>query len=68
MSTIEVEIGEILVAPGDRVEPSSPVMSVAADKVDFEIEAGVAGVVEAVLVAEGDVAQVGDVVVTIAAD
>lgn len=65
MSTVEVEIDQILVASGQRVEPGSVIASIAADKVDFEVEAEVAGVVEEVLVSEGTVVEVGMVIARI---
>lgn len=65
MSTVEVEIDEVLVAPGQRVQPDSVIASVAADKVDFQVEAGVTGVVEEVLVSGGAVAEVGTVIARI---
>lgn len=65
MSTVEVEIDQVLVTPGQRVQPGSVIASVAADKVDFEVEAEVAGVVEEVLVSEGAVAEVGAVIARI---
>jgi pyruvate/2-oxoglutarate dehydrogenase complex dihydrolipoamide acyltransferase (E2) component len=65
MSTVEVEIDEVLVAPGQRVQPDSVIASVAADKVDFEVQAGVTGVVEEVLVSDGAVAEVGTVIARI---
>lgn len=65
MSTVEVEIDEVLVAPGQRVQPDSVIASVAADKVDFQVEAGVTGVVEEVLVSDGAVAEVGAVIARI---
>lgn len=65
MSTVEVEIDQVLVSPGERVQPGSVIASVAADKVDFEIEAEVAGIVEEVLVSEGAVAEVGTIIARI---
>jgi pyruvate/2-oxoglutarate dehydrogenase complex dihydrolipoamide acyltransferase (E2) component len=65
MSTVEVEIDQVLVSPGERVQPGSVIAAVAADKVDFEIEAEVAGIVEEVLVSEGAVAEVGMVIARI---
>lgn len=63
MSTVEVDIVTVNVAPGDRVEASSIVVEVQSEKANFEIEAGTAGIVKEVLVQEGDEAKVGDVVV-----
>jgi pyruvate/2-oxoglutarate dehydrogenase complex dihydrolipoamide acyltransferase (E2) component len=68
MSTVEVEIGEVLVSPGQRVEPASVIASVAADKVDFDVEAGVTGIVDEVLVGEGSVVEVGTVIARIRED
>jgi pyruvate/2-oxoglutarate dehydrogenase complex dihydrolipoamide acyltransferase (E2) component len=68
MSTVEVEIDQVLVVPGQRVEPASVIAAVAADKVDFEVEAGVAGVIDEVLVGEGSVAEVGEVIARIRED
>jgi pyruvate/2-oxoglutarate dehydrogenase complex dihydrolipoamide acyltransferase (E2) component len=68
MSTVEVEIDQVLVIPGQRVEPASVIAAVAADKVDFEVEAGVAGVIEEVLVGEGCVVEVGEVIARIRED
>jgi pyruvate/2-oxoglutarate dehydrogenase complex dihydrolipoamide acyltransferase (E2) component len=68
MSTVEVEIDQVLVIPGQRVEPASVIAAVAADKVDFEVEAGVAGVIDEVLVGEGSVAEVGEVIARIRED
>jgi pyruvate/2-oxoglutarate dehydrogenase complex dihydrolipoamide acyltransferase (E2) component len=68
MSTVEVEIGEVLVSPGQRVEPTSIIASVAADKVDFDVEAGVTGIVDEVLVGEGSVVEVGTVIARIRED
>jgi pyruvate/2-oxoglutarate dehydrogenase complex dihydrolipoamide acyltransferase (E2) component len=68
MSTVEVEVDQVLVTAGQRVEPHSVIASIAADKVDFEIEAGVAGVVEELVLAAGSVAVVGDVIARIRED
>jgi pyruvate/2-oxoglutarate dehydrogenase complex dihydrolipoamide acyltransferase (E2) component len=63
MSTVEVDIVAVHVAPGDRVEAASIVVEVQSEKANFEIEAGTPGIVKEVLVQEGDEANVGDVVV-----
>ena len=63
MSTVEVDVVAVHVAPGDRVDADTIVVEVQSEKANFEVEAGHAGVVKEVLVDEGDEAQVGDVVV-----
>lgn len=65
MSTVEVDVVAVHVKLGDRVEPNTIVVEVQSEKVNFEIEAGTAGIVQEVLVGEGDEAKVGDVVVRI---
>jgi pyruvate/2-oxoglutarate dehydrogenase complex dihydrolipoamide acyltransferase (E2) component len=62
MSTVEVDVVAVHVAPGDRVESQTIVAEIQSEKANFEIEAGHAGVVKEVLVNEGDEARVGDVV------
>ncbi len=50
---------------GDRVEVDEPLLEVSTDKVDTEIPSPVAGVVEAILVAEDETVEVGTALVTI---
>ena len=65
MTTVEVDVVAVHVTPGDRVEANTIIIEVQSEKTNFEIEAGVAGIVREVLVNEGDEANVGDVVVRI---
>jgi pyruvate/2-oxoglutarate dehydrogenase complex dihydrolipoamide acyltransferase (E2) component len=65
MSTVEVDVVAVRVAVGDVVEPSTILVEVESEKANFEIEAGHAGVVRELLVAEGDGRNVGDVVARI---
>jgi pyruvate/2-oxoglutarate dehydrogenase complex dihydrolipoamide acyltransferase (E2) component len=66
MSTVEVEIADVLVAAGDLVAVGDPLVEVEGDKATFTIEAEVPGTVAEVLVAEGDERVVGDIVLRIA--
>src|SRR6187431_220007 len=50
---------------GDRVEFDEPLLEVSTDKVDTEIPSPVAGVIEAILVAEDETVEVGTALVTI---
>ncbi|MCC6854564.1 MAG: 2-oxoglutarate dehydrogenase, E2 component, dihydrolipoamide succinyltransferase [Microbacteriaceae bacterium] len=50
---------------GDRVEVDEPLLEVSTDKVDTEIPSPVAGVIEAILVAEDETVEVGTTLVTI---
>ena len=65
MSTVEVDVVAVNVAPGDTVEASTVLVEVESEKATFEVEAGHAGIVCEVLVAVGDEACVGDVVARI---
>lgn len=65
MSTVEVDVVAVHVAPGDVVEPDTVLMEVESEKATFEVEAGHAGTVRELLVQEGDPANVGDVVARI---
>ncbi len=50
---------------GDRVEVDEPLVEVSTDKVDTEIPSPIAGVIEAILVAEDETVEVGTALVTI---
>ncbi|GAB6876731.1 dihydrolipoamide acetyltransferase family protein [Thermaerobacter litoralis] len=61
----EGEIVRWLVKPGDRVQEDQPLVEVQTDKATVEIPSPVAGVVAELRAAEGDVVQVGSVIVVI---
>jgi 2-oxoglutarate dehydrogenase E2 component (dihydrolipoamide succinyltransferase) len=65
-SVVEGTVSRWLVKEGDRVERDQPLVEVTTDKVDAEIPSPVAGVVEALLAAEGEVVQVGGALARIA--
>ncbi|MBA2358961.1 MAG: biotin/lipoyl-binding protein [Actinobacteria bacterium] len=65
MSTVEVDIVQVHVSPGQVVAGSEIVVEIESEKANYEVEAGTAGTVREVLVKEGDVVNVGDVVVRI---
>src|SRR4029079_16947173 len=50
---------------GDRVEVDEPLLEVSTARVDTEIPSPVAGVIEAILVAEDETVEVGTALVTI---
>jgi 2-oxoisovalerate dehydrogenase E2 component (dihydrolipoyl transacylase) len=58
-SVAEGTIGKWLKAPGERVERDEPLVEVITDKVTAEIPSPVAGVVEQLVVPEGDTVPVG---------
>jgi pyruvate/2-oxoglutarate dehydrogenase complex dihydrolipoamide acyltransferase (E2) component len=65
MSTLEVDVLHILVTPGQRVVVGDVLVEVESEKATYEIEAEVGGTVAEVLVKEGDVMEVGDVIARI---
>ncbi len=64
----EVEVVEILVAKGDRVEFDDPLVSIESDKATMEIPSTAAGIIADLQVAEGDRVSEGSVLVVIEAD
>ena len=64
-SVAEGTIGRLLKAPGDRVERDESLVEVMTDKVNHEIPSPVAGIVEQIVVQEGDVVPVGGAILVI---
>jgi pyruvate dehydrogenase E2 component (dihydrolipoamide acetyltransferase) len=64
----EVEVVEILVAKGDRIEFEDPLVSIESDKATMEIPSTAAGVVVELQVAEGDRVSEGSVLVVLDVD
>ena len=58
-SVVEGTVSRWLVKEGDRVERDQPLVEVTTDKVDAEIPSPAAGVLEKILVAEGETVAVG---------
>ncbi|MDJ0739458.1 MAG: dihydrolipoyllysine-residue acetyltransferase [Gammaproteobacteria bacterium] len=61
----DVEIIEVLVRPGDRVEAEDPLITLESDKASMEIPAPRAGVIGEVRVAVGDKVNQGDLIATL---
>jgi pyruvate dehydrogenase E2 component (dihydrolipoamide acetyltransferase) len=66
MSAVEVEITEILVAVGDRVESGTALIEAASDKVDVTIEAEHGGTVDSILCEVGGTYAMGEVLLVLA--
>lgn len=64
-SVMECTVISILKKVGDRVESDDSVMEVATDKVDTEVPSPFSGTIKEILVQEGDVVAVGNVVIRI---
>lgn len=64
----EVEIREVLVAEGDQVDEGQSVLVVESDKAAIEVPAPYSGLIREIRVEEGDIAEVGDVLMTFGTD
>ena len=64
----EVEIIEVLVAPGDRVEPEQSLFTLESDKATMEIPSPSGGVVKEIKVAVGDKVSQGNTLLTLESD
>lgn len=63
-----VEVIEILVAVGDRVEVEDPLITLESDKASMEIPAPITGIVREIFIAVGDHVSEGDLVLSVDAD
>ena len=61
----EVDVIEILVSPGDRVEVDAPLVTLESDKASMEVPSPSAGVVQEVKVSLGDKVGEGDILVVL---
>jgi len=61
-----VTVLEVLVKPGDRVEPETPLVTLESDKASMDVPAAGAGVIERVLLAAGDKVTAGTAIATLA--
>lgn len=66
-TTVEVEIMELLVSEGQRIAEGDPVAEVETEKTTVTIEATAAGIVTEILVAAGDICEIGEVLCTVEA-
>ena len=62
----EVPVIEVLVAPGDRVDVETPLVTLESDKATMDVPSPHAGIVESVLVTVGDMVSQGAPLVTVA--
>jgi len=61
-----VTVLEVLVKPGDRVEPQTPLVTLESDKATMDVPAAGAGVIERVLLASGDKVTAGTAIAMLA--
>src|SRR6476659_8304052 len=67
-SIFEGTITKWLKKPGDKVQRDEPLFEISTDKVDAEIPAPASGVLQEIMVTEGNTVQVNIIVGTTAAD
>ena len=61
----DVPVIEVLVAPGDKIEKDSPLVSLESDKATMEVPSTLAGVVKEIKVKVGDKVSEGSVLVSV---
>jgi acetyl-CoA carboxylase biotin carboxyl carrier protein len=66
-STVSGTVLQILIAPGDEIALNQEVMIVESMKMEIPIEAEIAGIVDTILVAEADVVEEGEVLISLRA-
>src|SRR5438477_5160802 len=64
-SIVEGTLTKWLKKPGDKVERDEPLFEISTDKVDSEIPSPAAGILQEILVKEGQTVQINTVVATI---
>lgn len=67
-SSSAVDVIEILVKPGDKIEIDTPLITLESDKASMEIPSPEAGVVKSITVKIGDKVNMGDAILTLSAD
>lgn len=60
-----VDVIEILVQPGDKIEQDTPLMTLESDKASMEIPSPAAGIVDSIRMKVGDKASEGDVILVL---
>ena len=64
-TTVEVEVMELLVSPGQRIAEGDPIAEVETEKTTVTVEATAAGIVTEILVTPGDICEIGAVLCTV---
>ena len=64
----DVAVIDVLVKPGDKIEPESPLITLETEKATMDVPSTVGGVVERVAVSKGGKVNAGDVVVAVRAE
>jgi dihydrolipoamide dehydrogenase len=65
---MDVEVIEVLVKPGDSVEPETPLITLETDKATMDVPSTVAGVIQELKVRKGDRVSKGSLIARVSAD
>lgn len=66
--TSGVDVIELLVKPGDRIEPETPLITLESDKATMEIPSPTGGIVSSLAIKIGDKVSEGDLILVLTAD
>jgi pyruvate dehydrogenase E2 component (dihydrolipoamide acetyltransferase) len=64
----DVAIIDVLVKPGDKIEPEAPLVTLETEKATMDVPSTVGGVVEKIHIAKGGTVSTGDLIVTVRAE
>ena len=61
----DVAIIDVLVKPGEKIEPEAPLVTLETEKATMDVPSTVGGVVEKIHIAKGGTVSTGDLIVTV---
>jgi pyruvate dehydrogenase E2 component (dihydrolipoamide acetyltransferase) len=64
----DVAIIDVLVKPGEKIEPEAPLVTLETEKATMDVPSTVGGVVEKIHIAKGGTVSTGDLIVTVRSD
>src|SRR5215813_14069693 len=64
----DVAIIDVLVKPGEKIEPEAPLVTLETEKATMDVPSTVGGVVEKIHISKGGTVSTGDLIVTVRAE
>src|SRR6201996_8010787 len=64
----DVAIIDVLVKPGEKIEPEAPLVTLETEKATMDVPSTVGGVVEKIHITKGGTVSAGDLIVTVRSD
>src|SRR5262249_57759527 len=61
----DVAIIDVLVKPGEKIEPEAPLVTLETEKATMDVPSTVGGVIEKIHIAKGGTVSMGDLIVTV---